>query len=70
MCSSDLKGIDTIFFETLASPKVAQTIADETGAKIAALNPIEGLTDEEAKAGKDYFSLMTENLAALTSALK
>lgn len=64
------KGIDTIFFETLASPKVAQTIADETGAKIAALNPIEGLTDEEAKAGKDYFSLMTENLAALTSALK
>ena len=64
------KGIDTIFFETLASPKVAQTIADETGAKIAALNPIEGLTDEDVKAGKDYFSLMADNLAALETALK
>lgn len=64
------KGIDTIFFETLASPKVAQTIADETGAKIAALNPIEGLTDEDVKVGKDYFSLMADNLAALETALK
>src|SRR5262245_22182316 len=34
----------TIFFESLASPKVAQTVAKEVGAVTAVLDPIEGLT--------------------------
>jgi zinc transport system substrate-binding protein len=33
------------------------------------LNPIEGLTEEQANAGADYFSLMRENLRALREAL-
>ena len=33
------------------------------------LDPLEGLTDEEAAAGEDYFSVMRENLAALREAL-
>lgn len=62
-------GATTIFFETLVSPELAETVARETGAATAVLNPIEGLTDEEAKTGKDYFSLMRENLAALREGL-
>jgi zinc transport system substrate-binding protein len=59
----------TVFFETLVSPRLADTVARETGAKTAVLDPIEGLTPEEQKAGADYFSLMRSNLAALRKAL-
>jgi len=63
-------GVRTIFFETMVDPKVAQTIADEIGAKTDVLNPLEGLTDEEAASGLDYIDVMTNNLAALAKALK
>jgi len=58
-------GTTTIFFETLVSPKVADTIAREVGARTAVLDPLEGLTDRNA----DYLSVMRANLAALTTAL-
>lgn len=57
--------IKTIYFEELVSPKVAETIAEEIGAKTSVLNPLEGLNDEQLKAGEDYFSIMEENLTAL-----
>jgi zinc transport system substrate-binding protein len=63
------QGTTTVFYETLVSPKVAQTLARETGASAAALDPIEGLTKQEQAAGKDYLSLMGDNLAALRAAL-
>lgn len=56
----------TIFFETLVSPKVAETIASEIGAKTAVLDPIEGL---QPGSSDDYFSVMRKNLAALKPAL-
>ncbi|THV31441.1 metal ABC transporter solute-binding protein, Zn/Mn family [Glycomyces paridis] len=62
-------GVTTIFFETLVSPDIADTLAAESGATTAVLNPLEGLTDEEADAGADYFTVMRENLAALQTAL-
>jgi zinc transport system substrate-binding protein len=62
-------GVKTIYFETLVSPRIAETVARETGANTAVLNPIEGLTDEEAANGDDYFSLMRKNLAALRAGL-
>lgn len=58
--------VKVIFFESLASPKVAEAIARETGATTAMLNSLEGLTEEEMKAGKDYLSVMRENLEALS----
>ncbi|MBU5351989.1 metal ABC transporter substrate-binding protein [Paenibacillus barcinonensis] len=61
--------VKTIFFETLVSSKISDTIAQEVGAKTAVLNPIEGLTEDEVKAGKDYISVMRENLEALKLAL-
>lgn len=59
-------GATTIFFETLVSPKVAETIAREVGAKTAVLDPIEGAP---GGAGGDYFSVMRGNLRALRTAL-
>ncbi|MFK3983947.1 metal ABC transporter substrate-binding protein [Micromonospora sp. NPDC050397] len=59
-------GATTIFFETLVSPKVAETIAREVGAKTAVLDPIEGLPEG---GGGDYLSVMRTNLTALKAAL-
>jgi zinc transport system substrate-binding protein len=62
-------GATTVFFETLVSPRLAETVARETGAHTAVLNPLEGLTEEELERGEDYFSIMRANLAALRKAL-
>jgi len=56
----------TIFFETLVSPKIAETIAREVSAETAVLDPIEGLQPD---ATGDYFSVMRSNLSTLTAAL-
>jgi zinc transport system substrate-binding protein len=63
------EGATTVFFETLVSPKLAQTVAREAGAETAVLDPLEGLTDDQEKDGADYFSVMRDNLAALRKAL-
>lgn len=59
------QGVTTIFFETLASPKVAQTLADELGVKAAVLDPLEGLVDDT----QDYASVAAANLTTLRTAL-
>ena len=58
-----------MFAETLVSPDLAETIARETGAKTAVLDPLEGLTEDEIADGDDYFSVMRANLAAIREAL-
>lgn len=63
------EGITTIFYETLVSPRVAETLARETGARTAVLDPIEGITEDEQAEGRTYESAMTDNLAALRNAL-
>jgi zinc transport system substrate-binding protein len=60
------RGITTIFFETLVSPDLADTIARDTGATTAVLDPIEGIKDPSRD---DYFSVMRANLGALRKAL-
>ncbi len=59
----------TVFFETLVSPRLADTVAGEVGARTAVLDPIEGLTPAEQKLGDNYLTLMRRNLAALRKAL-
>lgn len=59
----------TVFFETLVSPRIAETVARETHAQTAVLDPIEGLTPAEASRGENYFTLMRANLRALRGAL-
>ncbi|WP_432973009.1 metal ABC transporter substrate-binding protein [Dactylosporangium sp. CA-233914] len=58
------RGVTTIFFESLVSPKLSETVAREVGAKAAVLDPIEGVED-----GETYFTTMRANLAALRDAL-
>lgn len=59
-----------VFFETLSNPKVAETLAEETGAQTLVFNPIEGLTEEERRMGKNYLSIMRENLNNLQIAMQ
>lgn len=62
--------IKYIFFETLVSPRLSQTIAKETGAQTLVLNPIEGLSEDQIKRGENYFTVMQENLKNLKIALE
>ena len=59
----------TVFSETLVSPRLADTVAREVGARTAVLDPIEGLKPVEQKRGDNYLTLMRRNLAALRKAL-
>ncbi len=62
--------IKIIFFESLVSPKLSQTIAQETGAQTMVLDPIEGLTQEDLNLGRNYLTVMRDNLSALQAALQ
>ncbi|MCI3918881.1 metal ABC transporter substrate-binding protein [Paenibacillus sp. TRM 82003] len=62
--------VRTIFFETLASSKVAEAIASEIGASTSVLHPIEYITEEEWRGGMDYVKLMNQNLEALRKAFE
>lgn len=55
--------VSTIFFEGKATPKVAQTLADNTNTKTATLYTMETLSPEEMEKG--YLELMRQNLKAL-----
>ncbi|MFD3261517.1 metal ABC transporter solute-binding protein, Zn/Mn family [Paenibacillus lentus] len=61
--------VKTIFFETLVSSKVAETISKEIGAKAAVLHTLEGVTEEDLNNNLDYIAIMRQNLAALQTAL-
>ena len=61
--------VTTVFFERLVSPRLAETVARDAGAKAKVLDPIEGLTPSEEQQGADYFSLMRRNLTQLEVAL-
>lgn len=63
------KNIHYIFFETSASPKLAEVIAREAMVETLVLNPIETLTQMELKTGEDYISVMKKNLNNLQKAL-
>ena len=59
------RGVTTIFFETLISPKVAQTLANDLGITATVLDPLESLSDPSG----DYRSVMLSNLEALRTGL-
>lgn len=62
------RGVTTIYAETLVDPKFAATVATSTGAKVATLDPVEGITDTSA--GKDYLEIMRVNLTTLRDGQK
>jgi zinc transport system substrate-binding protein len=60
------RGVTTVFFETLASPDLADSLAGDLGIRTAVLDPIEGLSSDDTQA--TYLTLMRQNLAALAKA--
>lgn len=56
--------VTTIFTEALVSPKVAEVLAQEVGARTAVLDPL-----ESKPASGDYLSAMRQNLTTLRPAL-
>ncbi len=59
-----------VFYEEIFSPKMAETIARETGATLLQLNSIDSLTREEMSGGATYLSLMEQNLRNLRTGLE
>jgi zinc transport system substrate-binding protein len=58
--------VSTIYTETLGEPAFADTISQSTGARLAVLDPLEGLTGQAAgSGGTDYFEVMRSNLTVL-----
>jgi zinc transport system substrate-binding protein len=59
-------GVTTVFFEPLANPDLAQSLAEDLGIQTAVLDPIEGLTAADPDA--TYLTLMRQNLAVIAKA--
>jgi zinc transport system substrate-binding protein len=57
-------------YEAMVSPRVAETIAQETETEILELHPIGAITEKERGDGVDYFDLMRQNLINLKKALE
>lgn len=62
-------GIPIVYYEPLDGPRLAEAVAREAGARVAPLNPLEGLTVAQEREGDDYFTVMHENLTGLIAGL-
>lgn len=63
-------GIRHIFSEALASPKIAEIIAAETGAEVLELNPAGNLSREAVARGTTFRDVMSSNLEKLRTGLQ
>jgi zinc transport system substrate-binding protein len=62
--------IPYIFYEDLIAPRLAQTIADETGAGLLKLNNGHDISKNDLKKDKTFISLMEENLLNLKKGMR
>lgn len=62
--------IPVVFKIEMSSGKVAQTIADETGAKVLTFNAAHNISADDYNAGMTYVDIMEQNLSALEEALQ
>lgn len=61
--------IEYVFYEELSSPKIAETLANETKAKLLLLNGAHNLTKDDYESGVSFVSIMEENLKNLALGL-
>lgn len=61
--------VTTIFYEELSSPKIAETIAGETGAHMSLLNAAHNISKDDLKNGVTFISIMQGNLERLAEGL-
>lgn len=57
--------IKTIYAEENSKRNIADTLAKETNVQVEILSTLESLTKDQEKSGKDYITLMRDNLANL-----
>lgn len=62
-------GVRTVFFESLLPADLARTVARSIGADTDVLNPVEGISKNEAETGATYVSIQRDNLARLRKGL-
>jgi zinc transport system substrate-binding protein len=58
-----------IFYEELASPKIAETLSGETGAELLILNAAHNISKEQFEKGVTFISIMKSNLNNLKTGL-
>lgn len=64
------EGLKFLFHEELLSPRIAQTIAHETGASLLRLHGAHNISREELHAGTTFLDLMERNLDQLLTGLQ
>jgi zinc transport system substrate-binding protein len=63
-------GLNHIFYEELITPRVAETIAKETGARLLMLHGAHNISKQELNEGVTFISLMNKNLENLRTGLQ
>ncbi len=64
------EGLQYLFYEELLSPRVADTIAKETGAALLKLHGAHNISKDEFNAGITFVDLMEKNLGSLRTGLQ
>jgi len=64
------KDMKVIFSEDFVDPRLANILADEVGAQVLLLSPLEGINQTEQEQGKTYLDKWYENLHNLRTALE
>ena len=62
-------GLEAVLVEPVLSGSNEQVLADETGAGIYMIHPMDGITQDELDEFGDYFGLMRDNLNSLRAAM-
>lgn len=62
--------IKYVFYEELTSPKIAETIADETNAKLLLLNAAHNISKDQFEQGVSFFDILNANLNNLKIGLE
>ena len=63
------EGIPLVFYLEMSNGKIAEAIAEASGAQTAVFYSVHGITAEDMEAGEDYLSLMYKNVETLKKAL-
>lgn len=66
----EASGIKYVYYEELLDPKVARTVAQETGVELELLHGAHNVSKDELKAGVTYLDIMNENYDKLKVGLE
>ena len=58
-----------VYYEELSDPKIAQTLAEETGCQILLLHSCHNVSKQEFEDGVTYLDLMKQNVENLKQGL-